>query len=510
MATFEELQPLSDSELAEVIWEKEETDPSSAIEALDVLRNRAWENDEHDSALAWAERMESIADKSNRWADVARAQYSQADVHYISGQWDDAIFDFNRSASTYESLFKHSEQVKSLLKICDVYESLEDYENMATQATTAREIAVREECIQEAGDACFNLAAALHYKEEGLSNAFNAHDENSAMEIAQEALRYFTACSNEDAVAHTEGLIARILTGQDKPSEALEMMRKVLSYWESKSPDDDSLNMVGETAIGVGVLLNGIDREQEALEVFQHGLRAFEQTGDEYQICRLNMWMGDTLMSLGEYEKAIEVFEVAQKLPEDFHETFVLHRASWQISRCLWYLDKNQEAFDLSLRNLDFFGKDPYFSESFYSRNILNAAWAAFELEHWEQLLVVLDRHLEIPTFIPEDGNDIEMDALRAKALYELGKHQDAFDTANAIIEGVTDNELTGPVGISYEVRASILENLKQPGFEQDYIYATAIYMSVGLIKSAKRTAARFVPTSNQRTRVPAPKEWPV
>ncbi len=509
MATFEELLPLSDSELAEVIWENEDTDPPSAIEALDVLRNRAWENDEFDSALAWAERMEAVADKANLWPDVARSQYSQADVHYIGGQWDEAILDFNRAALTYESLFRYADQVRSMLKVCDVYESLEEYEKMAEQAEAAREIAIREECIQQAGDSCFDLAAALHYKVEGLSKKFNAQDESQALEVAGEALRFFRACSNEDDAAYTEDLIARILTSQDKPVEALEAMQRVYAYWESKPTDRDSLDMVGETAIGLGVLFSGLDREEEALEIFKRGLKAFEAIGDEYQICRLHMWMGDSLMSLRQYDEAIRTFEIAQNLPEGMDETFVAHRASWQISRCLWYLDRNQDAYDLAIKNLRFFGKDPYFTESFFSRTILVAAWAAFDLEEWGLVLEVLDRHLEIPTFIPNDGDDIEIDALRAKALLETGQSKDAFDIANAIIEGVTDNELTGPVGISYEVRARILEDLDQPGFEQDYIYATAIYVRSGNMGSAKRTAKRFVPNATQRTRVPAPKQWP-
>jgi tetratricopeptide (TPR) repeat protein len=509
MTEFQELSTLGDADLAEIIWQNEESDPKAALRALTILQERSWDNDEHDSALAWAERMESIADKSNLWTNVARAQFSQAEVHYISGQWDDAILDFNRSALTFEGLFDFKEQVRSLLKICDVYESLEEYGEMAKQASIAREIAIREECIQEAGDACFNLAAALHYKDDGLSETFNVHDENSALEIANEAIRFYSACANEDDMAYTEDLIARILTSQDKPFDALQIMQKVLAYWQSKNPDNDALDMVGETSIGVGVLLNGLDREQEAIEVFRIGLKAFEEVGDEYQICRLNMWMGDTLMSLGNYEEAIGVYGLAQLIPNGMDETFVRHRASWQISRCLWYLDRNQEALDLALENLNYFGKDPYFTESFFSRTILVAARVALDLEKWELLLEVLGRHTEIPTFIPIDGDDIEIDALRAKALYELGRIQDAFDIANAIIEGVTDNELDGPVGISYEVRARILEKLGQSGFEEDYIYATAIYVRVGNMKSAKRTAQRFVPSSTQRTRVPAPKQWP-
>jgi tetratricopeptide (TPR) repeat protein len=510
MASFEELLPLTDSELAEVIWENEDTDPSSAIQALDVLRSRARENDEYDSALSWAERMESIADKSNFWTEVARAQYLQGESHQLNDQLEEAIIDFKRSGFTYESQFNYSLQIKSLLRISDILQDQDKYEEMAQLAAAAREIAVREECIQEAGDACLQLASALHYKEDELSEVFNVHNENQALDVARESVRYFTACSSDDDVAHAKDMIARILYHQEKPHEALELMEEVFEYWQGKATDQESIEMAAESGIGLTFILGELDRQDEVLEVYTRLLLALESVGSQYYVCRVNMWMGDALLEQERYEEAIQAFERAKKIPEGMIETFVFHRASWQIAHTLGLLDRDLEAYEIALLNMGNFGVDPYFSESFFSRNILTAAVSAYSLEDWEGCLKVLEKLSEIPLFIPDNSTYIDFDALRAKALFELGNIQEAYDLVNTIIEGVRDDELEAAVALCYEVRGLISEKLNHPGFEKDFIFATAIYVRNDNIGHARRTATRISPNSIERQRIPAPSQWPM
>ena len=510
MASLEELHLLDESALAEIIWENEESDPLSAIQALDVLRNRAWENNEFDSALAWAERMESIADKSNFWAEVARAQFLQGATHHIEDQLDAAIFDFNRAATTYESQFNYSQQTRSLLKVCDVLQAKDEYEKMALLAVRVREIAIREECIQEAGDACHVLATALHYKDDEFNDVFNSQNENQALDVAREALRYFKACASDDDIAYSKDLIARILYHQDKPNEALELMVEVFDYWQGKANDQDSVEMAAESAMGLTFILGELDRQEEVLDVYRKTLSSLESIGSLYYICRVNMWMGDALLEQEKYDEAIQAFEKAKNLPIGVTETFVFHRASWQIAHTLSLMDKDIEAFNLALSNMDNFGIDPHFSESLFSRNLLTAAVSAHSLQDWEGCLKVLDRRSEIPIFIPDNATYIDFDALRAKALFELGYIEEAYDIANTIIEGVTDDELEAAVALCYEVRGLISEKLNHPGFEKDFIFATAIYVRNDNIEHARRTANRISPGSIERQRMPVPSQWPL
>ena len=181
------LESLSDSELTEVIWETQESNLIENFEALKVIWERAFEADDVESALAWSKRMQEVARKLDSPVREALALHYMGMVQHILNNFDDAISCLYQSEKIYGINLYFEEQCRVDLQLAEVFNTTEDYLAKLSTLEFAREIAIREELVSLAGQACMEIAMSMHYELNSLSQGFN--EENSAFAFEMHAIR---------------------------------------------------------------------------------------------------------------------------------------------------------------------------------------------------------------------------------------------------------------------------------------------------------------------------------
>jgi tetratricopeptide (TPR) repeat protein len=224
------------------------------------------------------------------------------------------------------------------------------------------------------------------------------------------------------------------------------------------------------------------------------------------------MWLGNLFQLTDRYDEAIDQYRAAcqiqQEITDGVEGEWQFFRSTHGIVQSLYYMDKNQEAFDETIKTLSKYGENEIFKASFLSRFLITGASAAYDLENWDEVISMLDLYPEETLLNLNSGDAMRYDGLKSFALLRLGEHQKAFAIANSVIENVNDEELLSTVGMSYEVRAEILESSDPIASRKDYAAAQAIYVDNGHFTKAKKTALKLLPKASERSRISDPATW--
>lgn len=132
----------------------------------------------------------------------------------------------------------------------------------------------------------------------------------SAQERMREALEIAREADDLRSQANVLNNLANVLLGQREAEEALRCAKEALRLFTAVAPSKAHT----ATLHTVGAALQQLDRLDEALESYQHGLELAEDLGDQYQIALCHRAIGDVLEKLERVDVAAAHWELALRL----------------------------------------------------------------------------------------------------------------------------------------------------------------------------------------------------
>ncbi len=253
---------------------------------------------QYDSALVYARKAGSLAEKAKDWYNWGKSQNTALEAYYGLGQYNEAISTFpvleqkaqavlpadssfwgnyyNAAGAIYIMTGNYEAALKYGLKEISFYEKIDSLTDLAI--------------------ACNNIGVS--YRSRG--------DFDRALEYTQSALRYFlsepqTAPAD---LAWTYGNLSKIWYRKNNPQKAVAYAEKALSIIEKQCPDDFQLKI--QTYVDLANACIEIGAYEKAQDYLQKALRIHAQNKFNDQIEFTLYDLGYLYEKMGRYPEATE------------------------------------------------------------------------------------------------------------------------------------------------------------------------------------------------------------
>ena len=456
------------------------------IEIWRRLQSFAWERREFGSVTAITQNIYDLALKTNALHFAANAKYTQGSAHFNLEEFEPSKDAYLECAKIAGQAGLQSELANALWAAADASYSLLQYEEALSLAKNSEEIAKSEELFLIAGRAAFLQMKALYYLDQ----------EPEALEAGSVARGYFRQIAEIQEVAKVDDYAITILFYLGHVDEAVEIARDVLLKWSIQG----EIDWIAYSNYRLAVALKKQKNFEESNYYLQIAKNKYLEAGIISRVAECEYEIGDNCFELDQFEEAIEKFLSAKALWDGVGNDWGVTKSDAIRAICLHNLDRNSEAKKLNLRilsEIEEIDQEKYQDMSYVVR--ARAADNALNDENYEEVLQILKDGPDFGTFQPSTHILIWRLTLQARALYALGRDDEALVATTSAMELTDEDSLNWNSGFIYEIRGNVLLKKERPEAELHLAHAIALHLANGYTDRAAELSKIFIPKIQRR-----------
>lgn len=457
------------------------------IEIWRRLGNFAWERSEFGVVTAMAQTQHDLALQNDSLEIAAKAKYTQGSAHFNVKEFAEAKECYLESALLAGKDGIQGLLAEALWAASDSAFSLELYDEMLSLATNSEEIAISEEMWLFAGRSAFLKMKAYYLLDR----------EEEALNAGIEARGHFQKMGAIQDVAKVDDYAITILFFLKNFEEATEVARDVLLKWNIQQ---DEPEWIAYSNYRLGVALQKEGKFEESNRYLEIGRKKYLEVNKIGRVAECEQEIGSNLFDLDLFEESIDKLLGARALWDGVGNDWGAIRCDATRAVALHMLDKFAEAKKLNLKILqDVEGVD---SERYKDIGYLVRARAADNALNdnlFEEVLQILKDGQDLGSFVPASFLVIWRLTLQCRALYALGREDEALIAANSAMDLTNEDLLNWNTGFIYEIRGSVLLHKNRREGEEDLAHAIALHLGNGYTERATELSKIFIPKIQRR-----------
>ena len=451
------------------------------IEIWRRLANYEWERRDYGNASAIYQTVYDLSVSYSDPINAQKAKFGQGGAFFNNGEFADAKDSYLVSADLCSQEGLQSALAESLWAAADSALSLDDYDEALRLALESERIAELEEDNVIAGKAAFIAMKALNItrrEEEALVKRISARD-------------YYRNIGDIEQVSRIDDYAIGVLWDIERYDEATEIARDVLLKWMTNGDPE----WIAYSNYRVGICLQKEEKCEESNSYLETARLKYLEVQKVARVADCEQEISRNLFDLDMHEEAIQKLLSSRSLWDGVGN-------DWQAIRCdalravsYHMLGRYHEALKLNTRLMGLLeGETDNRSKEMEYLIRGRAADNALALEDYQSVLRIIADGPELGEFAPPTNLLIWRITLQARALYELGREDEALVAANNAMELTDDELINWNTGFIYEIRSNVLLHKNRKEGEKDLAHAIALHLANGYNERAIALSSYFIP----------------
>ena len=451
------------------------------IEIWRRLANYEWERRDYGNASAIYQTVYDLSVSYSDPINAQKAKFGQGGAFFNNGEFSDAKDSYLVSADLCSQEGLQSALAESLWAAADSALSLDDYDEALRLALESERIAELEEDNVIAGKAAFIAMKALNItrrEEEALVKRISARD-------------YYRNIGDIEQVSRIDDYAIGVLWDIARYDEATEIARDVLLKWMTNGDPE----WIAYSNYRVGICLQKEEKCEESNSYLETARLKYLEVQKVARVADCEQEISRNLFDLDMHEEAIQKLLSSRSLWDGVGN-------DWQAIRCdalravsYHMLSRYHEALKLNTRLMGLLeGETDNRSKEMEYLIRGRAADNALALEDFQSVLRILADGPDLGEFAPPTNLLIWRITLQARALYELGREDEALVAANNAMELTDDELINWNTGFIYEIRSNVLLHKNRKEGEKDLAHAIALHLANGYNERAIELSSYFIP----------------
>jgi tetratricopeptide (TPR) repeat protein len=409
-------------------------------------------------------------------------KFTQASANFNLGSFLEAAIAYGISAEFAAETGNQSQLAERLWNKADSYFSLEDYENSLTSAKEAATIAEAESLEKMAGNCMYTFAKSLYLLDR----------DEEAIEALEDARNHFRNAGEAAWVADVDAYRVRIFHYHDRYDEALPYLRSSLLVWQTLK----NTNWEAFTNYRLAETLRLNNNVTESIPYYEVAIAKYTEIDKFDEIPKCELGLGRAYEQLDDYVNAIQHLVQASALADAMGADWTAYDADGMRAIALHNDDQFEAAKQLNLKLLATLEKrgDTKSVETAYPVRA-RAAHNALCQENWTEALSILENTPSLGEFVPSTGWLLWRMQLQARALYKLGREDEALAVADSALKITTEEYVSSITGHFYEIRGLVLNHKNKREGKRDLAHAIALHLANNLNEHARALAEHFMPS---------------
>ena len=460
----------------------DEADGEEKLELYKALKDRLWDMQDYNTIIGLSDRMCALAVELADPETAGAFKFTQAMANFKLGSFLDAAVAYGIAAEFAAEIGNQSQLAECLLNKADSYFSLEDYENSLTSSKEAATIAEAESLEKMAGNCMYTHAKSLYLLDR----------DDEAIEALEDARNHFRNAGEAAWVADVDVYRVRILSYHDRHDEALPYLRSSLLVWQTLK------NSNWEALINYRLAenLRLSNNETESIPYYEVAIAKYSEIERFTDIPKCELGLGRAYLQLDEYANAIQHLVQASALADANGADWTAYEADWMRAIALHNDDQFEAAKQLNLKLLATLEKkgDARSIENAYPVRA-RAADNALAQENWAEALSILENTPSLGEFVPSTSWLLWRMQIQARALYKLGREDEALAVADSALKITTEEFVSSATGHFYEIRGLVLNHKNKREGKRDLAHAIALHLANNFDERARDLAEHFMPS---------------
>lgn len=475
MSEFEEL---TDYEL----WERlPQAGPSERVDVLLTLATRSF--DQHEFARA-----AELAGQAATEAKAAEVSTLAEECHYLEGRArvqagdrDAALVAFQAGVDAYAAPNPSPGLARNYWGLADSLYHSSRFIDAASAAQRSVEAATADEDLQLAGLSALLQARALFYGDR----------EEDALDHCASARGYYQSVPAPFGVNDCDDFAARVLLYLGRTDEAVEVLAGCLRLVRSIGEEP----LVAYQTHRLGAALIQAGDYARALGLLDDAEGAYQRLENLSALADCKVSIGRCLEWLDRVDDAVDAMQSASALWDALGEELEYLRAQAHVARLHYAQGLMRDAIRVNQRIVDASqGSDHPDIQAQGAWALLRLADDYLELESWDSVLATLDQDTYW-TPDREAAGRLWMASMRARALFALGRPEEALGVADSALAATEDADVNGNTAFLYEIKARVCLAQMRPDRERILAHAIALHLAVGSNDIARELAEYFRPS---------------
>jgi hypothetical protein len=451
------------------------------IEIWKRLASFEWERREYGNASAIYQTVYDLCISYSDPVNAQKAKYAQGGAFFNGGEFAEAKDAYLISADLSSQEGFQSNLAESLWAAADSALSLDDYDQALRLALEAERIADLEGENVIAGKSAFISMKALNItrrEEESLVTRVRARD-------------YYRNVGDIEQVSRIDDYAIGVLWDIDRYDEATEIARDVLLKWTTNGDTE----WIAYSNYRLGKCLQREEKYEESNRYLETARVKYLEVQKVSRVADCEQEISRNLFDLDQHEESIQKNLSARSLWDGVGD-------DWQAIRCdalravsYHMLSRFHEALKLNNRIMGLLAGDADHRSMELEYLVRGrAADNALELEDYELVLRILKDGPELGEFVPPTNLLVWRITLQARALYELGREDEALVAANSAMDLTDEDLINWNTGFIYEIRSNVLLHKNRREGEKDLAHAIALHLANGYNERAIALSKYFIP----------------
>jgi tetratricopeptide (TPR) repeat protein len=482
----EDLKEMKEKELWAILSDSEIFDEFNIRREL---RNRLWQQNEYGQVVEMCDhiiRVARIIDEEE--AVIAGEYYTKGSAHFNAKEFLAAVEAYGNASAMYEKIGDQGQLANSLWAKADSLYQLDDDQLSADLALQSSRLFESENSIADAGKSMYLRARALYYSEQ-YEESLNA---------VIEARNLYRVIGNTEDVAYIDNFRVTILNTLSRPEECIEVLRVCLFIWQTLPTNSHTLEWQAFTARRLADFLFRGDAIDEAMEYYEQAKLNYKECEKFDEIAACEYGIGKCQDTLGKFDEAMKSFLQARALADVNGKDELSVDAEVARAISLHRSRRYEDARLLNLRILSGLESNLSSDNNDTAHRVrVRAADNSLALNEWENAIYLLDQLPDYPNFEPVLQIVIWAMSIRARALFELGRFEEAYRVADNAIGETNESLINWVTAYLYEVRGKILLFDENRDGIQDLAHAIALHLANDEDNQARILSEYFLPTND-------------
>ena len=241
-----------------------------------------------------------------------------------------------------------------------------------------------------------------------------------------------------------------------------------------------------------------LNQNEDAVVFLRQARDAYQAKDRLRSVAWIDRDLADALTRLDEDDEALRIYERAQALFDGLGEDSQVNYCRMQRAWLHDIYGRPEEAERLIRQVLATINANPELAAGDYG------VWVTLRLA---EVLIPTGRNEDALGLIdglaagesPREGYMLWMHVLRSRALFALGREDEALAEANLGLNMTTQELMNGDTGYLYEIRGRIEIERGIEAAERDLAHAIAIHLASGLHQRAAELAQHFMPNLTRK-----------
>jgi tetratricopeptide (TPR) repeat protein len=460
----------------------DEAEGEEKLELYGALKDRLWDMQDYNTIIGLSDRMCALAVELGDPVTAGLHKFTQASANFNLESFQEAAIAYGIAADFAAETGNQSQLAERLLNKADSYFSLEDYENSLTTSKEAATIAEAESLEKMAGNCMYTHAKSLYLLDR----------DEEAIDALEDARNHFRNAGEAAWVADVDAYRVRILNYHDRYDEALPYLRSSLIVWQTLK--NTNWEAFINFRLAENLRLN--NNETESIPYYEVAIARYSEIEKFTEIPKCELGLGRAYLQLDDYANAIQHLVQASALADANGAEWTAYEADWMRAIALHNDEQFEAAKQLNLKLLATLEKkgDTKSIENAYPVRA-RAADNALAQENWAEALSILENTPSLGEFVPSTGWLLWRMQIQARALYKLGREDEALVVADSALKITTEEFVSSVTGHFYEIRGLVLNHKNKREGKRDLAHAIALHLANNLDNRARDLAEHFMPS---------------